>query len=123
MNNKGQTLVVFIIFIPVIILLMAFIVDTSLMYIAKSKLNDLSKTIIKEIYDIEDKNNKVEELLKVNEINYNNYDVEINDNKVILSIEEEIDSVFGRMIGNESYTIKSEITGYKDNDKFKFIVE
>lgn len=123
MNNKGQTLVVFIIFIPVIILLMAFIVDTSLMYIAKSKLNDLSKTIIKEIYDIEDKNSKVEELLKVNEINYNNYDVEINDNKVILSIEEEIDSVFGSMIGNESYTIKSEVTGYKDNDKFKFIVE
>ena len=123
MNNRGQTLVVFIIFIPVIILLMAFIVDTSLMYIAKSKLNDLSKTIIKEIYDIEDKNNKVEELLKVNEINYNNYDVEINDNKVILSIEEEIDSVFGRMIGNESYTIKSEVTGYKENDKFKFIVE
>ena len=123
MNNKGQTLVVFIIFIPVIILLMAFIVDTSLMYIAKSKLNDLSKTIIKEIYDIEDKNNKVEELLKVNEINYNNYDVEINDNKVKLSIEEEIDSVFGSMIGNESYTIKSEVTGYKENDKFKFIVE
>lgn len=123
MNNKGQTLVVFIIFIPVIILLMAFIVDTSLMYIAKSKLNDLSKTIIKEIYDIEDKNNKVEELLKVNEINYNNYDIEINDNKVKLSIEEEIDSVFGSMISNESYTIKSEITGYKDNDKFKFIVE
>ena len=123
MNNKGQTLVVFIIFIPVIILLMAFIVDTSLMYIAKSKLNDLSKTIIKEIYDIEDKNNKVEELLKVNEINYNNYDVEINDDKVKLTIEEEIDSVFGSMIGNESYTIKSEVTGYKDNDKFKFIVE
>lgn len=123
MNNKGQTLVVFIIFIPVIILLMAFIVDTSLMYIAKSKLNDLSKTIIKEIYDIEDKNSKVEELLNVNEINYNNYDIEINDNKVKLSIEEEIDSVFGSMIGNESYTIKSEITGYKDNDKFKFIVE
>ena len=123
MNNRGQTLVVFIIFIPVIILLMAFIVDTSLMYIAKSKLNDLSKTIIKEIYDIEDKNNKVEELLKVNEINYNNYDVEINDNKVKLSIEEEIDSVFGSMIGNESYTIKSEVTGYKENDKFKFIVE
>lgn len=123
MNNKGQTLVVFIIFIPVIILLMAFIVDTSLMYIAKSKLNDLSKTIIKEIYDIEDKNNKVEELLNVNEINYNNYDIEINDNKVKLSIEEEIDSVFGSMIGNESYTIKSEVTGYKENDKFKFIVE
>ena len=123
MNNKGQTLVVFIIFIPVIILLMAFIVDTSLMYIAKSKLNDLSKTILKEIYDIEDKNNKVEELLNVNEINYNNYDIEINDNKVKLTIEEEIDSVFGSMIGNESYTIKSEVTGYKDNDKFKFIVE
>ena len=123
MNNKGQTLVVFIIFIPVIILLMAFIVDTSLMYIAKSKLNDLSKTIIKEIYDVEDKNSKVEELLKANEINYNNYDIEINDNKVKLSIKEEIDSVFGRMIGNESYTIKSEVTGYKDNDKFKFIVE
>ena len=123
MNNKGQTLVVFIIFIPVIILLMAFIVDTSLMYIAKSKLNDLSKTIIKEIYDVKDKNSKVEELLNVNEINYNNYDIEINDNKVKLSIEEEIDSVFGSMIGNESYTIKSEVTGYKDNDKFKFIVE
>lgn len=123
MNNKGQTLVVFIIFIPVIILLMAFIVDTSLMYIAKSKLNDLSKTIIKEIYDVEDKNSKVEELLNVNEINYNNYDIEINDNKIKLNIEEEIDSVFGSMIGNESYTIKSEITGYKDNDKFKFIVE
>ena len=81
MNNRGQTLVIFIIILPVIILGVSYLVDTGLMYIGRSKLISTCKVIIDEYYDKEISDSKVEEYLKKNDINYIDYKVSRNLNQ------------------------------------------
>ena len=120
MNNKGQTLVIFIIVLPLIILAMAFIVDTGLMVINKSKLDSTSKVIIDKYYDYEgDIDLVVREYLDNNDINYQSYKIERNNNFKI-EIKSTIDSIFGKVIGLKEYEIESNVVGYKENDKIKF---
>ena len=107
MNRKGQTLVIFIIILPVILIAMAYLVDTGLMLINKSKLDSTSKIIIDKYYDYEgDINSVIQKYLKDNNFN--------------LKIDIKIASIFGKVVGFEEYEITSNITGYKENDKLKF---
>lgn len=120
MNRKGQTLVIFIIILPVILIAMAYLVDTGLMLINKSKLDSTSKIIIDKYYDYEgDINSVIEKYLKDNNLNYTNYEVK-KDNNFNLKIDIKIASIFGKVVGLEEYEITSNITGYKENDKLKF---
>ena len=54
MNKRGQALVMFVIMVPIILLLFAFIVDIGLMYNAKIKGRDMLKFAVHENYDIEE---------------------------------------------------------------------
>ena len=120
MNRKGQTLVIFIIILPVILIAMAYLVDTGLMLINKSKLDSTSKIIIDKYYDYEgDIDSVIEKYLKDNNLNYTNYEVK-KDNNFNLKIDIKIASIFGKVVGLEEYEITSNITGYKENDKLKF---
>ena len=122
MNSKGQTLVIFIIILPVIILGVSYLVDTGLMYIGRSKLISTCKVIIDKYYDEEISDSKVEEYLKNNEIRYTNYKVS-KDNNLSIEVESKIDSIFGNVVGIKEYEISVKVTGYKENDKIKFKVE
>ncbi len=120
MNRKGQTLVIFIIILPVILIAMAYLVDTGLMLINKSKLDSTSKIIIDKYYDYEgDIDSVIEKYLKDNNLNYTDYEVK-KDNNFNLKIDIKIASIFGKVVGLEEYEITSNITGYKENDKLKF---
>ena len=120
MDNKGQTLVIFIIILPLIILAMAFIVDTGIMIINKSKLDSTSKVIIDKYYDYEgDINLVVKEYLDNNDINYESYKV-IREDNFRIEIKSKIDSIFGKVIGLKEYEIESNIVGYKENDQIKY---
>lgn len=122
MNNKGQTLVIFIIILPVIILGVSYLVDTGLMYIGRSKLISTCKVIIDEYYDEEISNSKVEEYLKNNDIKYTDYKVS-RDNNLSIEVDSKIDSIFGNVVGIKEYEISAKVTGYKENEKLMFKVE
>lgn len=51
MNKKGQTLVLFVIMIPILLGLGAFVVDVSLVISKNTELKEVSKTIIKDVID------------------------------------------------------------------------
>ena len=122
MDSKGQTLVIFIIILPVIILGVSYLVDTGLMYIGRSKLISTCKVIIDEYYDEEINDSKVEKYLKNNDIKYTDYKVS-RDNNLSIEVKSTIDSIFGKVVGIQEYEISAKVTGYKDNDKLMFKVE
>ena len=122
MNNKGQTLVIFIIILPVIILGVSYLVDTGLMYIGRSKLISTCKVIIDEYYDEENIDSKVKKYLEDNDIKYTDYKVS-RDNNLKLEVESTIDSIFGKVVGIQEYQISAKVTGYKENEKLMFKVE
>lgn len=69
MNNKGQTLVIFVIILPIILILLTLVVDLGLLHIEKRKIEnnvlDASDYYLENINDVDIKN-KVENLLNKN---------------------------------------------------------
>ena len=90
-NNKGQSIVIFVIILPLIMLVVAYVYDVSSMNYEKNRLNSLA------------------ELAKDNDsceiVEQNDKDIEciISDNKIVLN--KEIKSVFGKVIGKGKYNV------------------
>lgn len=95
MNKKGQALVMFIAILPVILIMLAFVVDVGLMYNAKIKGTNLLEKAIEEKKDIK-------EYFKINDIDIER--IETKEEKCVI-IEYRIDSVFGSIIGIKEYKI------------------
>ncbi len=113
MNNKGQTLLAFVLLLPVFIIFLAFVVDTGYFLKENTKLNNLTKTILKETYD-DFREDKIKELYKINNIEptylkITNYEIEV---------KTEVDSIFGSIIGLKSYEIQTKMQITKDNNEF-----
>lgn len=107
MNNKGQTLVLFVILLPLFIIIGAYMVDSGYILIEKNKLDGVLE-IAKDAYLEENLScDEIKKLiLKNDEIETINCDVS---NGLELSLQTHIDSIFGQLIGYKDYEINSSI--------------
>ncbi len=117
MNNKGQTLIIFIVFIPLFLLLAAFVIDIGYLFEAQSNLEGVSKTIVNEALTKNLNEDQIEELFKKNDIDAKNLKVNKTDNEVSISITDYKPSIFGSIIGIKEYKIKANIRGEYINNK------
>lgn len=106
-NERGQVLVIFVILLPLLLLALAVVVDSSYLLYQKNHLDNINRDILNSIKD----SNDVTEKEIRNLISKNDSRIVI-DNIVIaddITIEDyfDIDSLFGRLIGIKSYHIQS----------------
>lgn len=120
MNNKGQTLVLFIILIPILLILLAFIIDTGILVREANRLNSVTKTVLKDTYKKDDKEKLIKELLEKNKIKTDNLKLKIIKDQVNVKNSYEIESVFGKIIGIKNYTVKTDLTVYEEDGVLKF---
>ncbi len=99
MNKKGQSLIMFIILLPVILMILALVVDVGLMYNAKIK----GESLIEEATTSE---LNIEEYFKINDINIDTIKNDSKNGKNCVIIKYRIDSVFGSLVGMKEYEIK-----------------
>lgn len=114
MNKNGQTLILFVLLLPVLIVLLAFVVDTGIVLQEKTRVNSLVKTILKtthEEYLEENYQEKVLDLLNKNNIPVEKFDLKITVEEIKIQIEYQKESIFGKIIGISNYKIKSSIKG------------
>lgn len=119
MNNKGQTLVIFLILIPIIIVILTLVIDLGLVQSTKTKMLKVTEMIIEDVIDKEgyDKEELVKRLYKENKIKYTSLKVTFDDNKLSINIIKNIDGLFGKFISLNNYKIEISLTGYRQNDK------
>lgn len=120
MNNKGQTLVLFVVLIPIFILILALVVDNGLIMNTKNKLLNKSEMIIKNVYpklDTDNYEKLIKDLYIKNEIKYDDLIVNYSNNKLIITIKTSLKSVFGKFIGQDKYDLEISLTAIKQNDK------
>ncbi len=119
MNKHGQTLVLFVVLIPILLGFTAFIIDMGLIISKTVELKEVSKTILENV-----KNNasdeKIRELFLKNDIPVEQLDVVIEKNQIHIFNEYEVDSIFGAVIGIKDYDIRVDITGIYNGDKVTF---
>lgn len=123
-NNKGQTLVLFIIFIPIFLLLAAFIVDTGIIIKESTRLKSTTKTVLNDTFYNDNKSEeKIKELFIKNNIDTTNIEIIINEDKISIKNSYNIESIFGKIIGLKEYNIKINLTAKEENGNLKFIKE
>lgn len=98
MNKKGQSLIMFIILLPLLLMAFAFMIDVGLMYNANIKGRALLEDALEENLDIE-------EYFSINDINIDNLNKVNKNGKECVIIEYRIDSVFGSLVGIKEYDI------------------
>ena len=118
LNNKGQSLVMFICLLPILLLIVLAIVDVSRMVIEKNKLNNINYIAISYYSshkDDDDVTERIISLVKRNDEDIIN--VRINKDKNTIYLDKKIDSTMGKIIGISEYEIVSEYSFADDGIK------
>ena len=120
MNHKGQTLVAFVIIVPVFLLFMAFVVDTGYMLKEETKLSSITKTILKTTYQMRMSSSYQEQVVHLyqeNGIDLANIEIEAHEDYVTIQNQYQINSIFGKVIGFKHYDINLKMKAYDANNK------
>lgn len=117
MNNKGQVLVVFILIIPLLLLGGTYIVDTAYISYHSNKLNGINSLVINSAVEKELTAIEIEEYIIKNDPNIEIQSLIVTSNRIELTLKKEIKSLFGNIIGKDSYVlISSKAIDIPNND-------
>ncbi len=105
MNKKGQTLILFVILIPILVILTAVVVDVGSLEFTYQKLKGIVDESIKEYY-LKDGKTSLENTLEYNDLSKESYEITEANNEVSVYVTYEMDSIFGKLINISSYEIK-----------------
>ncbi|MBQ8192630.1 MAG: pilus assembly protein [Bacilli bacterium] len=113
LNNKGQSLVMFIILIPIFLLIITLVYDVGNALYEKNRLSNTSYMVIEygldNIDDI-DENDLIDLALK-NVYDLNEISVFIEDDKINIKLSKDIKGIIGNMFGFNLITTTSEYEG------------
>ena len=119
-DNKGQVLVAFIIFIPIIFMLMAFIFDIGLLYVEKRKIDNQLKDTSNYAFTLnqsdEEIENKMVKIIKENN-DYENLLVDKNNNIITVEFKKTKNSLFSKILGKAVYQIETKYEAYNNNNQ------
>ena len=104
-NNKGQALIIFVLFLPLFILGITYVFDMSRITYEKNKITSIGHMAI----DVATKDEElttegIKQLIKMND---SDIKVSINTNDGMkIQLIKEVNSLFSRIVGKDKYTIK-----------------
>lgn len=87
LNNKGQSLVMFVLIIPILLLIMILVIDVGNMVLTKQSLDNTNYLVIDYALEhIDDKNlkNNIKEIIKLNDDRITIVDIKISNEKVYI---------------------------------------
>ncbi len=126
MNNKGQSLTLFIIIVPLLVLLCGVVIELANLAYNKHRVLSVTKTIINNIL-LSDKKldeNQKDDIIKMyndNDIVVDDLFIENNGTELKITGTYKTDSILGRLIKKDYYIIEKNIKGVLENDKVTFI--
>ena len=121
MNKRGQTLVVFILLIPLLLLIAAFVVDKGYMVYKNIEIKNVTKDIISIHLK---KNNlsddQIKEIYHKNDIPTTKLKIDAKEDEITISNTYFIDSIFGKIVNLSNYEVSCKVTGYLKDNKVVF---
>lgn len=121
LNNKGQSLAIFVIFVPVFIMVGTYVVDVSFAKYNERRLDNLNKQVINyglKHIDEEPYDNMVD-LIYQNDSDIDFYEININNEtkEISVTLSKSTKGFFGSIVGKEIYNEKSSLKGHIKDDK------
>ena len=118
LNNKGQSLVMFILIIPVLVLIMILVIDIGNGILEKQRIDNINYLIVNYALDnIDDINleNKLINLITLNDKELSVINVKIENDIVNIELKKNIKGIFNKKLKLVSVT--SKYIGYIDDNK------
>lgn len=115
MNKNGQTLIIFVILIPIILTTLAIVVDVGILVHEFQRTRGILDDGIREYFENYEEED-IPTLLRLNDIPIENLEIRPYEDKVEVSIQYSIDSLFGKLINIKNYEIKINRIGKKENE-------
>lgn len=121
MNNKGQSLISFVLIVPIILLILFMVYDIGNMVLLKEQLDNINYLVIDygldKLDDI-DLNNKLTEMINKNKDDIDKIEININDGEIKILLEDKIENKLSLINKFDVLDIKSNYVGYiQDNKK------
>lgn len=114
MNNKGQTLVLFVLLLPILIIILSMIINYGMLSLEKKKIDENLNDIV--LYGIKNKDNEelennLNRLIVLNIEDIYNKEIKITENEIEISIEKELNGLFNVGKNNSKYIYKVKCIG------------
>ena len=115
MNNKGQTLILFLLIIPLVAGFLAFFIDISMVNYERNRLNGVINNNLEIIV-----NNDVRDIDKIKKVFLENGiiidNISIDSDVIYIYIDLDIKSLFGKILNFDFYKLKVKYSGdYLEN--------
>lgn len=120
LNNKGQSLVLFIVLLPILLLVIVLVVDVGTIITSKQDLNNINYMMVDYGLSNLGKENLEEEIRKyivLNDSEIDNMDIRVVDNEVYINMSKTEKSLIAHIFNIKDFEIVSEYKGTIINDK------
>ena len=120
MNSRGQSLISFVLIIPIILMILFMVYDIGNMVLLREKLDNINYIVIDYGLDkLEDNDlaNKINEMIKKNKDDIDIINIGISDGKIRIVLEDRLDNKLSLINKFKAFNVKSSYIGYIENDK------
>jgi len=107
MNNKGQVLVMFLILIPFILILFAYVIDKCYLLYQENSQKNIGNIVCEYALNSENLESDIKQLALENDSKLEKIKVTRNNNEITITLEKNIDSILGRLLGKSTYKINT----------------
>lgn len=119
-NNKGQSLVLFVIILPIILFILVFVMDVGRAINLKYELINVSNIVLN--YGLDSMNDEniiddLEELVKLNKSDIDKINVRIENEKIYIDLDDKYNGVLSSLVDISIFNIKTSYVGYIENEK------
>ena len=120
MNNKGQSLISFVLIVPIILLILFMVYDIGNMVLLKEQLNNINYLVIDyglDKIDSVDLSNELTEMINKHKEDIDKIEININDGKIKIFLEDKIENRLSLINKFDVLDIKSNYIGYIQDGK------
>lgn len=127
LNNKGQSLVLFVLFVPLLLGIIALVVDLGNALVKKSEIDSVVEMVLeselKNTYIDDSTLNNIDNNTRISNIevllDYNlelgDYSVLVSDDAIVIKVNTYVEGIFSRVLNIRGFKVISEYKGYLES--------
>ena len=120
LNNKGQSLVMFVLIVPILLLIMILVIDVGNVIMNKQELDNVNYLTIE--YGLEhleelDLENKLANMIVANNLKLNEISVNVENNRINVVLKKTVNGIIAKKF--KIFDIESRYVGYIENEEKK----
>ena len=120
LNNKGQSLVMFVLIIPILLLIMILVIDVGNVIMNKQELDNVNYLTIEyglEHLEDSDLENKLAKMIVVNDLKLKEISVNVEVDRINVVLKKTVKGIIAKKF--KIFDIESKYVGYIENEKKK----